>query len=63
MSVKVISNPEQWKQVSTPLINPASGNLLEYPKSDGQFYTLNSSGKEFRIEGNGSKIFLSQTQV
>ncbi len=63
MSVKLLNNATQRNKVGTPIGNPPIGSVLDYPKSDNNLYIKNSNGKEFRVEGNGSKLFLSQTLV
>ncbi len=63
MSVKVLNSAIQRNKVVTPVSNTPTGSILEYPKSDNNLYLKTSNGKEFRVEGNGSKIFLSQTQI
>ena len=63
MSVRLIDNAQQKKKVGTPASSTSSEYVLEYYKSDNNLYKKTSTGKELRIEGNGSKIFLSQTLV
>ncbi len=63
MAVKLINSAQQRKEVPTPGSNPPPGTQFEYLKNDGELYKKNSTGQEFRVEGNGSKIFLSQTQI
>lgn len=41
---------------STPS-TPSSGNAAFYPKSDGNFYSLNDSGQEFLLGGGGAQSF------
>ncbi len=63
MSEKLKRNRVQYLGVVTPVDDPPAGQFFEYYKEDGNLYRKDSTGKEFRVEGNGSKIFLSQTQV
>jgi len=49
---QVFQNGTTFSQISTPA-NPSAGSLKLYPKSNGNFYTLNSSGAEVQI-GSGS---------
>lgn len=43
------SSAIQWAQLATPSGNPASGYNLLYPKSDGRWYSKDSSGIETLI--------------
>ena len=45
----LLSNSLQFTEISTPNTNPSSGKLALYPKSDGNFYSLDSSGTEKEI--------------
>ena len=47
----LLSNSLQFTEISTPNTNPSSGKLALYPKSDGNFYSLDSSGTEKEIGG------------
>jgi hypothetical protein len=46
-SSNLLSNTLQFDEISsTPATDPSSGNIALYAKTDGNFYTLNSSGLE-----------------
>jgi len=50
---KILLTPDYPVQSATPGSNPAAGNLRLYPKSDGNWYGLDSSGVETQIGGGG----------
>lgn len=65
----LLSNSLVFMEISTPATNPTAGELALYPKSDGHFYTLNSSGTETQVGSAGSapvgsvvSAFLTLTQ-
>jgi hypothetical protein len=61
LSNKTFGDAPTFTQVATPS-TPSSGFNKIYPKSDGNFYTLNSSGIETQVgsgAGGGSKNYLS----
>ena len=50
-----------YTQISTPA-TPSAGTLKIYPKTDGNFYTLNSSGAEVQIgTGAGGGLYAATT--
>jgi hypothetical protein len=50
-----------YSQISTPAL-PSAGSLKIYPKSDGNFYTLNSTGAENQIgTGAGGGLYAATT--
>jgi hypothetical protein len=53
LSTPLIDDAGDFEQIATPS-NPAAGRSKLYPKSDGFFYSLDSSGTETLIGGGGS---------
>jgi len=52
------STGADFAQIATPA-NPSSGRNKIYPKSDGKFYTLNSSGTEVAVGGGAqTEVFI-----
>lgn len=43
----------QFTQIATPGANPSSGKMFLYPKSDGNFYKLDSAGVEVQVGSGG----------
>jgi hypothetical protein len=65
----LLSNTLEFEEISTPSTNPPTNVLALYPKTDGHFYTLNSSGTEVQVGSAGSapigslqSAFLTLTQ-
>ena len=57
----VIGGATTYSQISTPAL-PSAGSLKIYPKSDGNFYTLNSTGAENQIgTGAGGGLYAATT--
>lgn len=62
---KKFGDAATFTQIATPA-NPASGEHKIYPKSDGQFYNLNSAGVETPLgsgSGGGSKNYLGTVNL
>jgi len=59
LSNKTMGDALTFTQIATPS-NPSAGLNKVYPKADGNFYTLNSSGVEAPLgsSGSGSKNYL-----
>jgi predicted secreted protein len=53
LETPIIDNAAIFNEETTPS-NPSAGSLKLYPKSDGNFYKLNSAGEEVQIGGSGS---------
>jgi hypothetical protein len=50
----LLSNTLQFQEIATPSTDPAPNTLALYPKSDGHFYSLNSSGTEVQVGSAGT---------
>jgi hypothetical protein len=57
----LLSNTLQFQEIATPSTDPAAGTLAIYPKSDGNFYSLNSSGLEKEIGGGAGSLPVGAT--
>jgi hypothetical protein len=58
----LLSNSLVFNEIATPATNPPANTLALYSKSDGNFYSLNSSGAEKEVGGASGGFAIGSVQ-
>jgi microcystin-dependent protein len=66
-SNKTFSNQQTWQEITTPVMNPPTGSIDIYAKSDNNIYILNSAGLESPLNSGinpvGAMIMFAGTAI